>query len=289
LTSHAPLPSKDDVFQQAVEAYEAGDKPRAVQYWETLAVQGHNKSQSLLAKVYGNGDGVPVDEWGGFCWHFLSTKSDAASFQHWLGDMYFKGTGVIQNYDAAANCYENAADHGCSASAYKLSGMYAEGTGVSQSYKTAVKWCKVSALQRDTEAMYQLGQYYMQGMGVHKDWQLALKWFTAAAEQGSLNAPVEIGVIHSNGFGVPKDLILGYMWIKIGLLRVLDELNGLEQLPGSDKAAIGNDNKVVLKIKDDLSVFKDETEEMLCEVATKLTQFQVQEAEALADKWMIEP
>jgi hypothetical protein len=31
------------------------------------------------------------------------------------------------------------------------------------------------------------------------------------------------------------------------------------------------------------------TEQVLCEVATELTPFQIQEAEEMADKWMIEP
>ena len=63
---------------------------------------------------------------------------------------------------------------------WKLGDCYYYGQGVPQDYKEAVKWYRKSETR---QSQYKLGQCYEHGNGVTKDEKEAVKWYTKAAEQ----------------------------------------------------------------------------------------------------------
>ena len=82
-----------------------------------------------------------------------------AEVQNLLGEMYFLGKGVKQDYQKAAEWYRKAAEQGRANSQYNLGFMYENGQGVKQDFQEAAKW-----------------------------YRLAAKWYRKAAEQGRANS-----------------------------------------------------------------------------------------------------
>jgi tetratricopeptide (TPR) repeat protein len=67
---------------------------------------------------------------------------------------------------------------------YNLGNMYYKGKGVQQDYKQAAAWYEKAAEQGDADAQRELGYMYHHGEGVQHDFKQALVWHRKAAEQG---------------------------------------------------------------------------------------------------------
>jgi|GEM_PF-5951629 TPR repeat protein len=102
--------------------------------------------------------------------------------QHKLGDKYFDGDGVLQNYLEAKKWYELAAKQGDSDSQYRIGVFYANGFGVVKDIKVALKWLRMSADQDDYNAQYELGYRYFFGTEVAVDYVEAEKLIRKSAE-----------------------------------------------------------------------------------------------------------
>ena len=69
-----------------------------------------------------------------------------------------------------------------------LGEMYYKGNGVLQDHKIAVKWWKLAAEQGHARAQYNLGVMYGNGIGVKKDNVFALMWWIISASSGHKDA-----------------------------------------------------------------------------------------------------
>ncbi|KQC10226.1 MAG: hypothetical protein APR62_12490 [Smithella sp. SDB] len=79
------------------------------------------------------------------------------------------------------NCRKSA-ERGDVMSQTRLGEMYFYGKGVSQNYVEALKWLLKAAEQGHVEAYYTLGCMYEEGKGVARDLAEAAKWFRKAGE-----------------------------------------------------------------------------------------------------------
>ena len=87
---------------------------------------------------------------------------------------------------------------------YKLGDSYFFGRGVPQDYTEAVKWFRKAAEQGHAEAQATLGICYGTGRGVptdepEKDYREAIKWYRKAAEQGLAVAQYNLGNSYAEG------------------------------------------------------------------------------------------
>lgn len=139
-------------YQKAIAAFKNGDWATALREWTPLAEQGNANAQTFL------------------------------------GLMYHKGEGVLEDYKAAAKWYSLAAEQGNAIAQYHLSLMYHKGEGVPQDYKTAVKWCSLAAEQGMADAQNNLGYMYLNGYGVLQDYVYAHMWFNISASSGYKDA-----------------------------------------------------------------------------------------------------
>lgn len=69
-----------------------------------------------------------------------------------------------------------------------LGNRYYFGEGVKQDYAEAVNWYKLAAEQGNVSAQYNLGECYYYGRGVKKYYAEAVKWYKLAAENGHAGA-----------------------------------------------------------------------------------------------------
>ncbi len=109
-----------------------------------------------------------------------------AEAQHILGQLYYNGRIVDQNYYNAVDWYFKAAEQGFSPSQNKLGICYQYGQGVlgSDKAKKAFEWYIKAAEQGFGPGQYNLGKCYARGVGVTTDPVRAIEWYTKAAEQG---------------------------------------------------------------------------------------------------------
>ena len=122
-----------------------------------------------------------------------------------IGDKYFIGKEVPQNYAEAAKWYRMAADQGHTNAKNSLEALYRFGQGVAQDYTEALKCYRMAAEQGHALAQFNLGQMYREGHGVAQDYTKAHKWFRKAAERGSVSVQHNLGAMYIKGQGVAQD------------------------------------------------------------------------------------
>ena len=101
-----------------------------------------------------------------------------------LGDMYYYGEGVPQNYVEAATWYRQAADQGDPDAQASLGYMYYKGQGVAQDYAEAAMWCRRAADQGNDFAQGILGDMYYYGEGAPQDYAEVTPRYRRATDQG---------------------------------------------------------------------------------------------------------
>ncbi len=126
--------------------------------------------------------------------HAIANDAEA---QLELGDCYYNGRGVNQDYTEAVKWYQTAAEQGHAKAQFYLGVCYDNGEGVRQDYEEAVKWYRKAAEQGDASDQYNLGVCYEQGLGIPQSRNDAIKWYKKVAKQG-----VEEAKIHLDEFGV---------------------------------------------------------------------------------------
>ena len=139
------------------------------------------------------------------------------------------------------------------------SGQFEDATAAYQrgDYATAYRLFKQMAEQGHAEAQYNLGGMYAEGRSVPQDYGEATKWFRKAAEQGHAEAQYNLGGMYFRGQGVPRDFVLAHMWFNLSVSSV----------PASEGEK------------------REATEIIVDLVASKMTPFQIAEAQRLARKW----
>ena len=76
------------------------------------------------------------------------------------------------------------AEAGDAAAQVALGDCYYEGNGVEQNYTIAAQWYLKAAEQGSMEGQYKLGMCYYNGYGVAQDMERASYWMLLACEQG---------------------------------------------------------------------------------------------------------
>jgi TPR repeat protein len=111
--------------------------------------------------------------------------------QYVLGNLYYKGDSVPQDYTEAAKWYRKAADQGHTNSQYMLASMHDRGDGMSPDYIEAVAWYRKAAENGHIPAQLELGRKYASGQGVPQNYAEAYVWFSLAATSGLESAMKE--------------------------------------------------------------------------------------------------
>ena len=139
-----------------------------------------------------------------------------------LGECYYKGEGVKQDYEQAAYWYRKSAlqsansaqrnfasPNGDNVDAKKNNKQfeYKNGVGVKQEYMKTAK-------QSDADDQFSLGLSYYNGQGVKQDDKQAVYWFQKAAEQGHADAQYYLGFCYKNGFSVKQDDEQAVYWFR---------------------------------------------------------------------------
>jgi len=155
-------------LEDADAAYQRGEHATAARIYQTLADQGN------------------------------------ANAQNRLGDLYYNGLGVPQDYAKALSLYRRAAEQGQISAQDKLGPMYLNGRGTRQDFNEARKWFRRAAALGSASAQFGLGEMYLRGQGGEQDLLTAARWYSRAAEQGHAKAQYALGVMYQLGGGIRR-------------------------------------------------------------------------------------
>lgn len=192
-----------DRYRQGTEVEK--DEQEAFRWYWQAAGQGNVDAQFWLGYAYDDGKGVEQDYEEAMKWYRKAAAQGNAAAQNIIGlhkaaaqgdddaqtsigDLYYNGNGVEQDYEEAMKWYQKAAAQGNAIAQNRIGNLYYNGNGVKQDYEEALKWYRKAAAQGNAAAQFNIGYLYHHGQGVTVDYQEAMKWYKKAAAQGDDDA-----------------------------------------------------------------------------------------------------
>lgn len=181
------------------------------------AERNYAAAQCEVGEKYYYGDGVEQDFYEAAKWFRKAAKQENNVAKAWLGDIYYYGRGVNKDYVEARNWYLQAADDNAYAQV-KIGILYCLGLGVDVDYAEAKRWFQRAVDEKNYSfAKIWIGYLYYNGNGVPQDYKETLKWYQAAADQGSTDGMIKLGGLYYYGQGVKQSFSQAKkLWVEAG-------------------------------------------------------------------------
>lgn len=216
------------------------DIQRAIYWYTKSADLGDPEAQNSLGEIYLYGsDGVSEDDGVAVTlFKFAASKHLNGALIN-LGDCYYYGWGVAQNFTEALAWYRKAAEEGDDGAMVLVGLCYKNGEGTSKNYGLAVEWfTKAKNKTNNAEAINYLGLIYEEGGDwIKQDKPKAVGYYKEAALSGLAAAQYNYGMSLICGEGVAKQLEKGLEWVHKAAEQdfqlAVDFLNGLETDEGN--------------------------------------------------------
>ena len=168
--------------------------------------QGAEHNYPVHQRFYADQLSESGDKAGAFEWYKRAAENGELAAYYYVGYAYEKGEGVEKNEAEAVRWYENRLSHGMQVGcANALGAMYYKGTGVPQDYGKAFQLLNWSYGQGNTWGIFYLGTAYFYGRGTQQDYVKARE---ILEKVGWNNSEVHycLGVIYGRGLGVMPDI-----------------------------------------------------------------------------------
>jgi TPR repeat protein len=176
------------------------------------AEAGDAQTQFALGNHYFDGRGVAQDYGQALAWYRKSADQNYAPALNQLGYMHQHKAGLPLNYKRALYFYHLAASKSYARAEYNLGAMYQSGLGVKRDLKLAFEWFRKAADQNLADAENEVGYAYQCGCGVKRDYDQAFDWYRRAASHGNSNAEANLGFMAEKGWGQPQSYDQAFSW-----------------------------------------------------------------------------
>lgn len=158
-----------------------------------------------IARIQGRLGGNDVERARAAAYFRKVAEQGSPVGRYFLGGMYDKGWGVLQNREKALALYLQAAEQGYVEARNKLGDMYATGDGVPQDRAQAAVWYRMAAEQRSDSAQMKLGILLITGQGVPQDKPQGRDWLQKAVANNNTDAMFVLARLYDMGDGVEQD------------------------------------------------------------------------------------
>ena len=129
-----------------------------------------------------------------------------------IGNIYYDGRGVSQDYTEAVKWLQKAATRVDSEAQFNIAVMYHNGEGVPKDVGAEIKWLLMAAEKGNAKAQFNLANSYNNGQGVPQDYAEALRWYGRSADNGDVRAQLSLGIMYDLGHGAPQGYVQAYKW-----------------------------------------------------------------------------
>jgi localization factor PodJL len=129
-----------------------------------------------------------------------------------IAGRYYEGKGVAQDYAAAANWYQKAADKGLAPAQYRLGTLFERGKGVGRDLNIALGWYERAAEAGNIKSMHNAAVLYAGTDAGRPDYAKAAHWFSEASSHGLRDSQYNLAVLYERGLGVKQDMGTALFW-----------------------------------------------------------------------------
>ena len=139
-----------------------GSPKEAAGYFRSAAEAGDPEAQSLLGRMYLDGEGVEQSDKKAFKWISLAAEQDEPYALDYLGYMYYEGRGTEQSFEKALDCFVRSAEEGNPDGAFNAGSMFLQGEGTEKNLAKAEEYFLIAADAGDPMALTELAKIYLQ-------------------------------------------------------------------------------------------------------------------------------
>ncbi len=194
----------------------------AFKWYLQAAEYGDDRGQFYVGESYYRGKIVEQDYVQASKWFTLSAEKGYAIAQYYLGHMYYRGNGVPIDEKEAMRWFKLSIDRACNEARVTLGDIYC-------SYKNYENYDKAFRLYNDAmrdgypPAYYKVGMMVYSGQGRPINYSSALKYFRSGADKEDLDCIFMVGKMSYNGEGTIKDATVGVRYLNIAESRGSEE------------------------------------------------------------------
>ena len=205
--------SMEQAFNQALDAYKAGNFAEAAGQWLALAEDGCAPAQRALGSLYERGQGVEKNAENAFEWTKKAAEQNDPVAMFNLACYHDKGVGVKKNQQTALTWYRKAAEYGHPEAAALIASLIETGDrGLEKDMDEAVRWYQIAANRGNVLAMGRLAWLYSTGTGVPQDATFAFQYFLKAAQGGNAACMMNTAILYARGEGTPHNAHEALYW-----------------------------------------------------------------------------
>ncbi|GGZ99065.1 hypothetical protein GCM10007162_13930 [Ignatzschineria ureiclastica] len=171
---HQTLKSNLNTIEQGAKAQNPDDLFLLGYYYYSEGENDNNPETFAKAKQY-----------------FLDAeKLGSKDASYLLGELYYYGEGVEQDYPKAAQYYQKAADQGQAEALFSLASLYMSGRGVEENQNKAVELYEAAANLNHPDSINVLAYTYENGNigDIAPNREKALEWYQKGCEQGNASS-----------------------------------------------------------------------------------------------------
>ena len=193
--------------------YDIDSQQIALAWFRAAAARGNRTAQYHLGEYYYNGDAVPQDYRKSALWFEAAATAGYHPAQYKLAHMH--QTGLVEAFapEVIAHWYREAAEQGNHLAAYELGQIYNYGYGKIPPIPAQAYYWHQQAAQKDVrDSEFYLGYFYEHGYGIPRNYHQALQWYTRAANKNHAQAQNNLGRMYKFGDGVPPDKAQARQW-----------------------------------------------------------------------------
>lgn len=135
-----------------------------------------------------------------------------------LGDKYYSGYKIEQDYDLAMFYFRMAARFNYGRAEFNIGKMYEEGLGIIKSYEKAIEWYKLASTHGEVKALASMADVYLDKNEFNKAFKLYNKAYENYEDKNDAAVVMlKIGYLYIYGRGVDKNRAKGLEWLKRAL------------------------------------------------------------------------
>ncbi len=219
----------------------------AFKWYLKAAEYGDDRGQFYVGESYYKGKLVRQDYVQACKWFTLSAEKGYAIAQYYLGHMYYNGNGVPIDEKEALRWFKLSVDRECNEARVILGDIYCT-YGDFDSYEEAYRLYSDAMNDEYGPAFYKLGMMNYSGRGRPPNPTAALKLFRLGAQRNDIDCNFMVGKMSYMGEGTMRDTTIGIRYLNIaesmGSKDAKEFLNKIDHTR-KNQAKWGNSNNLI--------------------------------------------
>ena len=183
-------------FNDALFAYNAGDKVTALSHARSAARSGSSDAAVMAGYILRNGEAGKINLTEAKSWYMQAAGKGHPDALVALGEMAIKNEAGLTQSDAVSYL-TRASDMGRTDAMRALADLYRTGQGTTPNAEKSERFLKKASQSFDRDATKRLGDSHFE-----KDPKQALKYYEQAAQAGHIEAAYIAGVMYAENFEI---------------------------------------------------------------------------------------